>query len=120
MGYLRGPKIPIFTSKLLKRREDSFGEHLRASLLDEEATEMVVPKGYLAVYVGPELKRFVIPMSYLCLPAFKAIMEEVAEEFGFEQTGGLQIPCNEEDFKEILKLLKMSTSGKKKKKKNRK
>lgn len=61
-----------------------------------------VPKGFLAVYVGPEQRRFVIPMTYLTMPEFRVLMDKVAEEYGFEQEGGLQIPCEEEDFEEIL------------------
>nr|KYP38351.1 Auxin-induced protein 10A5 [Cajanus cajan] len=30
-----------------------------------------VPKGYLAVYVGDKMRRFVIPVSYLNQPHFK-------------------------------------------------
>ncbi|KAK1614760.1 hypothetical protein QYE76_020328 [Lolium multiflorum] len=57
-----------------------------------------VPKGYFAVYVGAEARRFVVPMSLLYQPAFRALMELAAEEFGFGQAGGLRIPCREEDF----------------------
>ncbi|KAI9160952.1 hypothetical protein LWI28_013056 [Acer negundo] len=62
-----------------------------------------VPKGFLAVYVGPELRRFVIPMSYLSMPEFRVLMDSVAEEYGFEHEGGLQIPCEEQDFVDILR-----------------
>lgn len=61
-----------------------------------------VPKGFLAVYVGPELRRFVIPMSCLSSPDFRVLMDRVAEEYGFEQEGALKIPCDEEDFEHIL------------------
>ncbi|KAF7836833.1 Indole-3-acetic acid-induced protein ARG7 [Senna tora] len=61
-----------------------------------------VPKGYLAVYVGPELRRFIIPTSYLSHPLFKVLLEKTAEEFGFEQSGGLTIPCEIETFKFLL------------------
>ncbi|XVE91127.1 hypothetical protein DITRI_Ditri20bG0129800 [Diplodiscus trichospermus] len=61
-----------------------------------------VPKGFIAVYVGPELRRFVIPTSYLTMPEFRVLMEKVAEEFGFEQEGGLQFPCDEQEFEQIL------------------
>ncbi|KAH1066630.1 hypothetical protein J1N35_031617 [Gossypium stocksii] len=53
-----------------------------------------VPKGSLAVYVGQELRRFVIPTSYLTMPEFRDLMDMVAEEFGFQNTGELQIPCD--------------------------
>ncbi|RDX78778.1 hypothetical protein CR513_40897, partial [Mucuna pruriens] len=57
-----------------------------------------VPKGYLAVYVGPELRRFIIPTSYLSHSLFKVLLEKAAEEFGFDQSGGLTIPCEIETF----------------------
>ncbi|KAF8025329.1 hypothetical protein BT93_F2233 [Corymbia citriodora subsp. variegata] len=86
----------------------SQGDNLRESLLamefwDDRRPPGRVPKGSLAVYVGPKLRRFVIPASYLSVPEFRNLMERVAEEVGFEQEGGLQIPCcEEEDFEEIL------------------
>ena len=61
-----------------------------------------VPKGYLAVYVGPELRRFIIPTSYLSHSLFKVLLEKTAEEFGFEQSGALTIPCEIETFKYLL------------------
>jgi len=69
-----------------------------------EKTEKVekIPRGSLPVYVGPHEKRFVIPMAYLTMPDFESLMETAAEEFGFKQEGGLKIPCDEDDFKEIL------------------
>ncbi|XP_022638702.1 uncharacterized protein LOC106767875 isoform X1 [Vigna radiata var. radiata] len=61
-----------------------------------------VPKGYLAVYVGPELRRFIIPTTYLSHSLFKVLLEKAAEEFGFDQSGGLTIPCEIETFKYLL------------------
>ncbi|KAL5995759.1 hypothetical protein ACLOJK_025829 [Asimina triloba] len=61
-----------------------------------------VPKGYLAVYVGPELRRFIIPTSYLTFPAFKVLLEKAEEEFGFDTNGALTLPCEIEAFKYIL------------------
>lgn len=61
-----------------------------------------VPKGYLAVYVGPELRRFIIPTTYLSHSLFKMLLEKAAEEFGFDQSGGLTIPCEIETFKYLL------------------
>lgn len=61
-----------------------------------------VPKGYLAVYVGPELRRFIIPTSYLTHSLFKLLLEKAADEFGFDQSGGLTIPCEIETFKYLL------------------
>lgn len=64
-----------------------------------------VPKGYLAVYVGPELRRFIIPTSYLSHSLFKLLLEKVEEEFGFDHSGGLTIPCEIETFKYLLKCM---------------
>uniref|UniRef100_A0A5B6Z1P6 Auxin-induced protein 15A n=1 Tax=Davidia involucrata TaxID=16924 RepID=A0A5B6Z1P6_DAVIN len=64
-----------------------------------------VPRGYLAVYVGPELRRFIIPTSYLSHPVFKVLLEKVEEEFGFDHSGGLTIPCEIETFKYLLKCM---------------
>lgn len=63
----------------------------------------VIPKGFLAVYVGTTVvRRCVIPTSYLSMPDFRILMERAADEFGYEQEGGLRLPCEEEDFEKIL------------------
>ncbi|CAN4096528.1 unnamed protein product [Withania somnifera] len=61
--------------------------------------------GNLAVYVGPELRRFIIPTSYLSDPLFKVLLEKVEEEFGFDHSGGLTIPCEIETFKFLLQCM---------------
>ncbi|KAF3779108.1 Auxin-induced protein 15A [Nymphaea thermarum] len=61
-----------------------------------------VPKGHLAVYVGPELRRFVVPTSYLTLPVFRVLLEKMEKEFGFDHMGALTIPCDVETFKYLL------------------
>ncbi|XP_054778188.1 uncharacterized protein LOC129286196 [Prosopis cineraria] len=58
-----------------------------------------VPKGYLAVYVGEEIKRFVIPISYLNQPSFQELLSQVEEEYGYDHPmGALTIPCREDVF----------------------
>jgi SAUR family protein len=94
MGYFRAPKLGGRKSSSPERD----GQSLRAALLLDGESTGTVPKGYFAVYVGAEARRFVVPMSLLCQPAFRALMERAAEEFGFGQAGGLRIPCCEEDF----------------------
>ncbi|XP_050216820.1 protein SMALL AUXIN UP-REGULATED RNA 9 [Mercurialis annua] len=64
-----------------------------------------VPKGYLAVCVGEELKRFIIPTHYLGHPAFHTLLREAEEEFGFQQAGVLTFPCQVPVFETILKLV---------------
>ncbi|XP_071725306.1 auxin-induced protein 15A-like [Rutidosis leptorrhynchoides] len=63
-----------------------------------------VPKGYLAVYVGEnQMKRVVIPISYLNHPEFQILLSESEQEFGFDHPmGGLTIPCREDIFRDLI------------------
>lgn len=64
-----------------------------------------VPEGYLAVYVGPELRRFIIPTNFLSHSLFKVLLEKAEEEYGFDHSGALTIPCEVETFKFLLKCI---------------
>ncbi|KAM7254075.1 hypothetical protein ACFE04_031757 [Oxalis oulophora] len=87
--------------------------------LQNQIHSSYVPRGSLAVYVGHEERRFVVPTSCLSMPEFKELMDSAAEEYGFEHQGGLHIPCEEEDFEEILvRCLKIQQRNKKKKSRN--
>ncbi|MFQ6630311.1 hypothetical protein Gotur_007983 [Gossypium turneri] len=66
------------------------------------ASSRKVPKGYFAVYVGENQKRFVIPVSFLNQSLFQDLLGMSQEEFGYSHpTGGLTIPCNEDTFLEV-------------------
>jgi SAUR family protein len=112
MGYFRAPR-KLYGRK--PEREQQRRESLSAALLVDEgeaaAAAGAVPKGYFAVYVGAEARRFVVPTSYLRQPAFRELMERAAEEFGFDQAGGLRIPCREEDFEATVAALEKSRRG---------
>lgn len=65
-----------------------------------------VPKGYLAVYVGEEMKRFLIPVSYLNQPWFQELLNHTKEQFGYDHPmGGLTIPCGKDLFLDITSRL---------------
>ncbi|PAN37150.1 hypothetical protein PAHAL_7G064500 [Panicum hallii] len=108
MGYFRAPR------RLYGRKpeREQHRESLSAALLVDEgeaaAAAGAVPRGYFAVYVGAEARRFVVPTSYLSQPVFRELMERAAEEFGFDQAGGLRIPCREEDFEATIAALEES------------
>ncbi|KAK9109000.1 hypothetical protein Sjap_017060 [Stephania japonica] len=87
------------------QRKQSFG---RSNWSSDSST--VVPKGYIAVYVGETQKRrFVVPISYLNHPLFQGLLDQAEEEFGFDHPmGGLTIPCNEEDFLDVTYSLNSS------------
>lgn len=95
---------PKSIHKFLVEYKESFKESLLVGELSDgsQHKQAHVPKGSLAVYVGREQHRFVIPMTYLSMPEFRVLMESVADEFGYEHEGGLQFPCEEEEFQEIL------------------
>ncbi|CAI9092381.1 OLC1v1027601C1 [Oldenlandia corymbosa var. corymbosa] len=76
----------------------------------------VVPKGYLAVYVGDDdgeedqsikcKHRFVVPVSYLKHPLFQDLLRLAEEEFGFDYPmGGLTIPCSKNAFAQVISQL---------------
>ncbi|KAJ6796318.1 uncharacterized protein M6B38_375770 [Iris pallida] len=70
-----------------------------------------VPRGYIPVYVGPEQRRFIIPVGYLSHPVFKLLLEKAEEEFGFDHQGALTIPCEIETFKYILLCMERHQKG---------
>ncbi|WVY98814.1 hypothetical protein V8G54_030965, partial [Vigna mungo] len=80
----------------------------RTSSGRNEASSKVLdaPKGYLAVYVGENMTRFVIPVSHLNQPLFQELLSQSEEEFGYDHPmGGLTIPCSEHVFRHIISCL---------------
>ncbi|KAJ7957128.1 Auxin-induced protein [Quillaja saponaria] len=59
------------------------------------------PKGHFVVYVGDELKRFIVPLSYLKNPVFQQLMEKAAEEYGFGHRS-IVLPCDEIHFQRVI------------------
>lgn len=49
-----------------------------------------------------EPKRFVLPLSCLTNPTFVRLLEEAAEEYGFDHEGALTIPCRPSHLQRIL------------------
>ncbi|PIA31690.1 hypothetical protein AQUCO_04900175v1 [Aquilegia coerulea] len=53
-----------------------------------------------------QMKRFVVPISYLNHALFQDLLNQAEEEFGYDHPmGGLTIPCNEDTFTEITSRL---------------
>ncbi|KAL6312509.1 hypothetical protein AAG906_001840 [Vitis piasezkii] len=77
----------------------------RASNTSSMLSTEVVPKGFLAVCVGKELKRFIILTEYLGHQAFGVLLREAEGEFGFQQEGVLKIPCEVAVFEKILEVV---------------
>ncbi|XP_058216743.1 auxin-induced protein 15A-like [Rhododendron vialii] len=71
---------------------------------DHEKGGKRAPKGHFVVYAGEEMRRFVVPISYLKVPIFKQLLDEAAEEYGFQHSqGGIVLPnCHESTFQQAL------------------
>lgn len=63
------------------------------------------PKGYVAIYVGEERKRFLVKARMVNHPLFGVLLEKAREEFGFQQKGPLTIPCEIAFFQHIMLLV---------------
>ncbi|GMN39213.1 hypothetical protein TIFTF001_008444 [Ficus carica] len=63
-----------------------------------------VKEGHFAVFAvkDGERERFVVKLECLNSPAFLRLLEHAEEEFGFEQTGVLGVPCRPEELHKIL------------------
>ncbi|KAK9065921.1 hypothetical protein SSX86_015323 [Deinandra increscens subsp. villosa] len=91
----------------LNRNKVYVGEERLLRYDDEDrVSTTTTPRGFLAVYVGDERQRFVVPMSCLSHPLFKILLAKVCEEFGYEQTNGLAVPCSVEAFEEVVRAMK--------------
>ncbi|KAJ4891800.1 SAUR-like auxin-responsive protein family [Raphanus sativus] len=63
-----------------------------------------VPKGHLVVYVGEESRRFVINISLLTHPLFKALLDQAQDAYGFSSADSrLWIPCDVSDFLDLVR-----------------
>ncbi|KAL8519584.1 hypothetical protein ACS0TY_010501 [Phlomoides rotata] len=59
-----------------------------------------IPKGSVAITVGQgaDQQRFIIPVCYVNHPLFSQLLNEAEQEYGFDQKGPINIPCDVEEF----------------------
>ncbi|KAH6821754.1 SAUR-like auxin-responsive protein family [Perilla frutescens var. hirtella] len=62
-----------------------------------------VKEGHFAVIAvdDDELKRFIVPLSFLTRPSFLRLLEQAAE-YGFDHDGALTVPCRPSELERIL------------------
>ncbi|KAI4346381.1 hypothetical protein L6164_007279 [Bauhinia variegata] len=73
-----------------------------AKKAEVEAKKIRTPKGHFVVYVGIEMRRFVVPMSYLKNPTFQRLLEKAADEHGFDNPDGIVLPCDASTFQGLI------------------
>ncbi|XP_078444313.1 auxin-induced protein 6B-like [Wolffia australiana] len=88
-----------------KLRLDSFPANIPAS--------RGARKGFFAIYVGEEAKRYAIPLGYLKHPIFLELLGMAEEEFGFGHAGSglLQIPCHPAVFERLVAFIREEDGG---------
>ncbi|BAT79040.1 hypothetical protein VIGAN_02183900 [Vigna angularis var. angularis] len=60
------------------------------------------PKGQFVVYVGEQHTRFTLPLSYLKNPIFQQLLKKSAEEYGYSNSRGIVLPCDESTFQNFI------------------
>ncbi|KAL9675485.1 hypothetical protein QQ045_003687 [Rhodiola kirilowii] len=73
------------------------------SVQEKDSIPRDVPKGHLAVYVGENYKRYIIKISLLKHPLFKALLDLAQDAYDFTTGPKLCIPCDEYVFLEVLR-----------------
>eukprot|EP01018_Ginkgo_biloba_P030357 Gb_18129 [translate_table: standard] len=78
-------------------------EHNGSKCFSSDLSE--IPNGYLPIYVGKGMTRFVINVRLLNHPIFAELLQMSADKYGYDQTGGLKIPCDVVLFHRIMCLI---------------
>ncbi|XP_060210246.1 auxin-induced protein 10A5-like [Lycium barbarum] len=80
----------------------------------EPNKKVSVPKGHLAVYVGEkedDTCRVVVPVIYFNHPLFAELLKEAEMVYGYNHSGGIQIPCRITEFENILSRIAATVGG---------
>nr|AFK41129.1 unknown [Medicago truncatula] len=88
-----------------RRRVESFRLEVLAKI--RRSPSAVVPEGHVPIYVGDEMERFVVCAELLNHPVFIKLLNESAQEYGYEQKGVLRLPCHVLVFERVLEALKL-------------
>ncbi|KAD6795716.1 hypothetical protein E3N88_06612 [Mikania micrantha] len=81
-------------------REPSHHDHLLKAYGEEGANIATTPRGFFAIYVGDEPRRFVVPTAHLSHPLFKMLMEKAYDDE--EQNNRLVVSCSVTVFEKVV------------------
>lgn len=103
-------KLKIVAKKLQKslllgrKSNSSYIEHAHEEVCDSTSVPEDVKEGHFSVIAveGEEPKRFIVPLTYLTHPTFLRLLEQAAEEYGFDHEGALTVPCKPSELERIL------------------
>lgn len=86
------------------RRQESYDDFEDGFWDSQSNIPEDVKEGHFAVIAvdGEQLKRFVVPLNCLTHPRFVRLLEQAAEEYGFDQGGALAIPCRPSELERIV------------------
>ncbi|KAF3333711.1 Auxin-responsive protein SAUR71 [Carex littledalei] len=89
------------------RKERDIALHY-TRLTDENGCKKRAPKGYVPVLVGGDTEeqeeRFFVCIKLLKEPFIAALLEQAAEQFGYQQ-GVLRVPCDARCFQNAINLI---------------
>ncbi|KAK1620158.1 hypothetical protein QYE76_025675 [Lolium multiflorum] len=74
-----------------------------------EEKKWKVKKGWLAVMVDEDQRRFVIPIAYLYHPLFRRLLEAARDTYGYHSSGPLRLPCSVDEFLRLRALVERDT-----------
>ncbi|KAL9685212.1 hypothetical protein QQ045_022660 [Rhodiola kirilowii] len=79
-----------------------------SSMQENNSIPSDVPKGHLVVYVGENYKRYIIKISLLKHPLFKALLDVAQDVYDFATGSKLCIPCDEYVFLDVVRCASQS------------
>ncbi|KAK1428228.1 hypothetical protein QVD17_17057 [Tagetes erecta] len=96
-------KLCGFARSLKKGAKNiSFGKKSLSYIrVTEEEVKNSVPKGHLAVYVGDDAHRVLVPVIYFNHPLFGDLLREAEKVYGFKYEGGIHVPCRIAEFENV-------------------
>ncbi|XP_049361794.1 auxin-responsive protein SAUR36-like [Solanum verrucosum] len=76
--------------------------------------QVSVPKGHIAVYVGEKKDdtcRIMVPVIYFNHPLFAELLKDAEMVYGYNHSGGIQIPCRVSEFENVKSRIAATGGG---------